>query len=95
LRATFCILISFYDDNIVDVYRKDRKSSFNSYIEVNVVFLFPHDRLPDCTGAHGFTDVQFRDAFCSGLIGERENSLDLQCQRVTGWSLSTACTVSF
>ena len=56
--------------------------------------LISHYSHPDCVGDNGFTDVQFRDAFCAGLIGERDNSLDLQCQRVTGWPESEACNVS-
>ncbi|XP_060603409.1 uncharacterized protein LOC132756367 [Ruditapes philippinarum] len=50
------------------------------------------NNLPKCTTDNSFTQSQFEDYFCSGLPGSQAGSLDLQCQRVTGWSGSTACS---
>lgn len=53
-------------------------------------------RRPDCL-ANGFTDNQFRDFFCKGLLGEEQFNfgLDFQCKVRTGFSGSVACGVSF
>ncbi|XP_052253235.1 mucin-5AC-like [Dreissena polymorpha] len=50
-----------------------------------------HNALTDCTANNGFTDTQFRNFFCSGLLGQRDSTLDLQCKKATGFSRSTAC----
>ena len=46
---------------------------------------------PNCTEDNGFTDAQFRDNFCSGLLGQETVSLDRQCQVSTGSSTASAC----
>ncbi|XP_052240598.1 mucin-19-like [Dreissena polymorpha] len=46
----------------------------------------------DCTAQNGFTDEQFRASFCSGLLGQRDNSLNYQCQQRTGYAGSTVCS---
>ncbi|XP_052813928.1 serine-rich adhesin for platelets-like [Mya arenaria] len=50
---------------------------------------------PSCSvNTGGLTDEQFQAAFCSGLLGQRDSSLDLQCKRRTGNPDSTACSQS-
>ncbi|KAH3704648.1 hypothetical protein DPMN_079707 [Dreissena polymorpha] len=50
-----------------------------------------YSRHSNCTANNGFTDEKFRASFCSGLLGQRANSLDLQCQKRSGFSGSTVC----
>ncbi|WAR04841.1 VM3E2-like protein, partial [Mya arenaria] len=53
------------------------------------------DRYPSCSvNTGGLTDEQFEAAFCSGLLGQRDSSLDLQCKRRTRNPDSTACSLS-
>ncbi|XP_052245354.1 spore coat protein SP96-like [Dreissena polymorpha] len=46
----------------------------------------------DCTANNGFTDEQFRASFCRGLLGQRDNSLNYQCQQRTGYAASAVCS---
>ncbi|WAR24881.1 hypothetical protein MAR_038550 [Mya arenaria] len=56
-------------------------------------FIAHLDQYPSCSvNTGGLTDAQFEKAFCSGLLGQRDSSLDLQCKRRTGNRDSTACS---
>ncbi|XP_052778139.1 uncharacterized protein LOC128215497 [Mya arenaria] len=58
-------------------------------------FIAHLDQYPSCSvNTGGLTDAQFEKAFCSGLLGQRDSSLDLQCKRRTGNRDSTACSQS-
>jgi len=64
----------------------------SSYFIENKLLSF--HRQPDCTADNGFTDTQFEDVFCKGLLGQQTASLNHQCKIRTGWRRSTVCTVS-
>lgn len=69
------------------------KRALYSLIE-HFFYIYLFGRNPDCTASNGFTAVQFKESFCSGLLGQQENSLDFQCQKVAGWTGSTPCSAA-
>ncbi|KAL4221463.1 Adt-1p [Mactra antiquata] len=74
--------IFFVRDSTQDTYYK---FSVCSVIEaLNHLSLYPQ-----CTT--GYTEVQFKEKFCTGLPGMQEDYLTLQCQHRTGWLGSTPC----